>query len=162
MVGVELDGALLGAHVAAGVVGLVLALPVLLARKGGPLHVVLGRVYVGAAVVLSVTALGLVVLDPGLVGLGVVAVLTLGWALGGLFVARRRPQLRGGWLVWHLNLMGSSVIAFVTGFAVQTADGHVLAWILPTIVGSPIIARRSAAGGSSRRGSRRSALTPPD
>jgi hypothetical protein len=38
--------------------------------------------------------------------------------------------------------MGGSAIAFLTGFAVQLADGHLLAWLAPTVLGAPLIERR--------------------
>lgn len=137
--------AALVAHIGAGGLGLLLAGPVLVVRKRRGAHTRLGRVYVGALAVMGATALILVAADPvRLAGLGVIAVLTLGWGLGGLWVARRRPRLPGGWKVWHINLMCSSVIAFVTAFAVTALDGGLAAWILPTLVGSPLIARRTA------------------
>ncbi|OKI87689.1 hypothetical protein [Micromonospora sp. CB01531] len=134
-------------HAASGTVGLLLALPVLLAPKRRGRHTLLGRMYAGAAVGLSLSAFGLFAYDPArLWGLALLGVLTLGWLLGGLWFARRRPLGLGGrgWRIWHLNLMGSTVIAFVTGFAVQMSDGHLAAWLAPTVVGSVLIARATA------------------
>jgi hypothetical protein len=149
------QSAALVVHILAGGVGLVLAGPVLVVRKGRGAHARLGRVYVGALVIMAVTALLLVAADPvRLAALGVVAVATLGWGLGGAWVARRRPRLPGGWRVWHLNLMGSSVIAFVTAFAVTALDGGLVAWVLPTLLGSPLIAHRTL------RAARRTAPPP--
>ncbi|HWG98469.1 MAG TPA: hypothetical protein VNV66_03900, partial [Pilimelia sp.] len=64
----------------------------------------------------------------------------------GVWLARRRPRLGGPgqWRVWHLNAMGSSVIAFVTAFVVQLADGHPVAWVAPTLLGAPLISWRTA------------------
>ncbi|RSM40102.1 hypothetical protein DMB66_57550, partial [Actinoplanes sp. ATCC 53533] len=76
-------------------------------------------------------------------GLAVLGVLTAVWVAGGVWLARRRPVLRGdphAWRLWHLNLMGSSVISFVTAFGVQLTRGSLVAWIAPTVVGSLIIA----------------------
>jgi hypothetical protein len=137
---------LLVLHIAAGATGLLLAWPTLFApkRRGG-LHVLAGRVYAGSAAVLCLTAFGLWAYDPlGLLGLGVLGILTAAWAGGGVWLARARPRIRGGWRTWHLNLMGSSVIAFVTAFVVQVFDGHLAAWLVPTIVGSPLIGYRSS------------------
>ncbi|RZU73359.1 hypothetical protein EV384_1762 [Micromonospora kangleipakensis] len=134
-------------HAVSGTTGLLLALPILLAPKRRGRHTLLGRVYAVAAVGLSLSALGLFALDPArLWGLAILGVLTLGWLLGGLWFARRRPWGLGGrgWRVWHLNLMGSTVIAFVTGFAVQMTDGNLVAWLAPTAIGSVLIARRTA------------------
>jgi hypothetical protein len=138
---------LLVVHVIAGASGLLLAGPVLFAPKRRGRHTWLGRAYAIAAVLLCLTAFGLVARDPaGLVGLAVLGVLTAGWVMIGVWLARSRPRLGrpGRWRVWHLNCMGSSVIAFVTAFAVQLADGHLVAWLAPTIIGSPLIAWRSA------------------
>jgi hypothetical protein len=141
----HLHTALLIVHIAAGAVGLVLAWPVLFARKRRGPHTVMGRAYAAAAAALCLTAFGLWAYDPlDLLGLGILALLTAVWAGGGVWFARARPRIRGGWRTWHLNFMCSSVIAFVTAFVVQLTDGHLLAWILPTIVGSPLISRRTA------------------
>ncbi|MGC5018435.1 hypothetical protein [Micromonospora sp. DT47] len=134
-------------HAASGTAGLLLALPVLLAPKRRGRHTLLGRIYAGAAVGLSLSAFGLFAFDPArLWGLAVLGALTLGWLVGGLWFARRRPRGLGGrgWRVWHLNLMGSTVIAFVTGFAVQMTDGNLVAWLAPTVIGSALIARTTA------------------
>ncbi len=138
--------AVLAAHVAAGASGLVLAWPVLLARKRRGAHTVLGRIYVVALAVMCLTGLVLAAADPAeLAGLAVIAVLTLAAALAGVWLARAKPRFgRRGWYVWHLNLMCGSVISFVTAFAVQSSGGHPLAWVVPTLVGSPLIARRTA------------------
>lgn len=133
----------LAIHIAAGGLGLVLLTPVLVARKRRRgWHGRLGRVLVGLAMVVAVTALWLVAQRPSeLLGLGILGVLTGLWAGGGLWVAARRPRLPGGWLRWHIPLMGSAAIAFVTAFAVQVLDGHLAAWIVPSLVGSPLINR---------------------
>lgn len=136
---------LLGVHIVAGTVGLVVAGPVLLVRKGRGAHTRLGRVYGVAVVLLCLTAFPLVAYDPAeLWWLGLIGVGTLAAAGGGIWLARQHPRVPGGWYVWHLNLMCSSVISFVTAFAVQITDGHPLSWIIPTIVGSPLIAIRTA------------------
>ncbi|WFE38511.1 hypothetical protein [Micromonospora sp. WMMD998] len=134
-------------HAGCGAVGLLLALPVLLAPKRRGRHTLLGWAYAIAALGLSLSALGLFALDPArLWGLAVLGALTLGWLVGGVLIARRRPRRLGarGWRIWHLNLMGSTVIAFVTGFAVQMTDGNLVAWLAPTVVGSLLIARATA------------------
>ncbi|MEU2612774.1 hypothetical protein ABZ570_14515 [Micromonospora sp. NPDC007271] len=134
-------------HGLSGTAGLLLALPVLLAPKRRGRHTLLGRVYAVAAAGLSLSAFGLFAFDPTrLWGLALLGALTLGWLVGGLWFARRRPRVMGGraWRIWHLNLMGSTVIAFVTGFAVQMTGGSLVAWLAPTVVGSLLIARTTA------------------
>lgn len=141
----------LGVHVAAGVTGLVIAWPILFAAKRKGAHTRLGLVYVGAVAVMCGTALVLAFVRPAdepeiRWGLASIAVVTAAWAFGGLRLARRRP--RNGpvhWRVSHLVLMSSSVISFVTAFAVTMTDGHPASWIVPTVVGTPAIAWRSRA-----------------
>jgi hypothetical protein len=134
---------LLPLHIAAGTLGLALLPVAALAPKGRALHVWAGRGFGVAALALSLTAIILGVLDPALIGLAVLGVLTLGWALAGWVIVRRKPRLPGGWPAWHVRMFGSAGISFVTGFVVQRSDGHLLAWILPTVVGSWLIARAS-------------------
>jgi hypothetical protein len=136
---------LLVIHAVSGATGLLLAGPVLLAPKRRGRHTLLGRAYAVTAVGLSLSAFGLFAYRPAeLWGLAVLGALTLGWLIGGLWFARRRPLGGRGWRIWHLNLMGSTVIAFVTGFAVQMTNGNLVAWLAPTLVGSALIARRTA------------------
>jgi len=140
------NGLLIAVHVAAGTIGLVLAWPVLFVPKRRGVHTLVGRVYAVAMVALCLTTFALFAMNPAeLIGLGILGVLTFGWVTGGVWMARRKPRLRyGNWYVWHLNLMSSSVIAAVTAFSVQMTDGHLAAWLLPTIIGSPLISYRSA------------------
>ncbi|MGH9174959.1 MAG: DUF2306 domain-containing protein [Vicinamibacterales bacterium] len=144
-----LDGlrsAVLVTHIIAGAFGLILAWPALIAPKRRGAHTRVGRVYAIAIVVLCLTTFVLFAFDPvELIGLGVLGVLTFGWVTAGVWLARNKPRpRRGDWLTWHLNLMSSSVIAVVTAFAVQMLDGHLIAWLGPTIVGSPLISYRTA------------------
>lgn len=134
-------------HAVSGLTGLLLAVPVLRAPKRRGRHTRLGRWYAAAATGLSLSAFGLFAYRPAqLWGLLVLGVLTLGWLVGGLFLARVRPRGMGrrGWRIWHLNLMGSTVIAFATGAGVQLTGGHVVAWVAPTVIGSVLISRATA------------------
>ncbi|CAN5231742.1 hypothetical protein BH23ACT9_BH23ACT9_12610 [soil metagenome] len=129
-------------HVVAGVVGLVAALPATRSAKRRGLHTRSGRVFAVCGLVVAASALALVAARPSeLVGLGVLGVLTGVWSGAGWWLAASRPAVPGGWLYWHIQMMGSGVIAFVTAFAVTLADGHLVAWILPTIIGSALIGR---------------------
>jgi hypothetical protein len=127
-------------HIAAGLVGLGAGALALLAPKRRGRHVRAGTVYQGATVVLSTSSVGLVALDPSLWWLGLIAVATQVAAGTGWLVARRRPA---GWLVWHVNLLAGSYVSFVTAFLVVNIDS-IAAWIVPTLVASPLIARASA------------------
>lgn len=130
------------AHVGAGGTGLLLAGPILFAPKRRGTHTVLGRVYAIATAVLCLSAFVLAAYDPArlwpfiLIGIG-----TAACAGGGVWMARRRPG--PNWFIWHLNLMGASVIAFVTAFAMQMTGNALWSMIAPTIVGAPLIAYRT-------------------
>lgn len=127
-------------HVAAGIAGLAVG-PVAMLVPKGHLHARLGIAYQMTVLVLTATAVGLVLFDPArLAALGVIAVLTEAAAVGGWLLARRRPH---GWKPWHVRLMAGSYVSFVTAFLVVQWP-HPVAWILPTLVGSPLIARASA------------------
>lgn len=136
---------LLVLHIAAGTVGLIASVPAIRARKRRGLHTRAGRVFAVCALVVGATAVGLTAARPGeLLGLGVLGVLTMGWGGGGWWIARTRPALPGGWLTWHLQMMGSAVIGFVTAVATTTFDGHLLAWVVPIAVGSAVVGRTAA------------------
>ncbi|MFC1411866.1 hypothetical protein ACEZCY_21665 [Streptacidiphilus sp. N1-12] len=129
-------------HVVAGSSGLLLGPVAMLARKGPGLHPRVGRAYQGATAALCLSAFGLVAYKPALWWLGVIGTATWGAALGGWWVRRRGFD---GWLAWHIGLMCGSYVSFVTAFlVVNLGFGSVLAWILPTLVGTPLIGRTIA------------------
>lgn len=131
---------LLVPHVAAGAVGLALGPLAMLAPKWRGRHTRLGLAYQASVAVLCVSALGLAALAPArLAGLAVISVLTEAAALVGWGLARHRPA---GWLPWHIRLICGSYVSFVTAFLVVTV-GSPVAWLLPTVVASPLIARAS-------------------
>ncbi|MDA2812960.1 hypothetical protein O4J56_20105 [Nocardiopsis sp. RSe5-2] len=132
---------LLTLHIAAGTVGLAAALAALAARKRRGLHTVTGRVFGATVVVVAATTYGLLPFAPDMWWLGIVATATLAAVAAGVHLARRKPVPH--WFRIHLVLMMSAVIAYVTPVAVQFADGNILAWILPTVIGSPLITYRS-------------------
>ncbi|WP_298990906.1 DUF2306 domain-containing protein [uncultured Pseudokineococcus sp.] len=133
----DLHTALLVPHALAGGAGLLLGPVVMALPKRRDRHGLAGRVYVPVTVVMTTTALALAALDPGrLWGLATIAVATLVCALAGTALARRRPP---GWLPAHVRLMGASYLSFVTAFLL-TQWSSPLAWVLPTLVGTPLIA----------------------
>ena len=129
-------------HITSGITGLVIGpLAMRAPKRSGP-HTRLGIVYQWATVGLCASAVGLVVLQPSLWWLGVIAIATEAAALGGWYVKRRR---RPGWLPTHVSLMCSSYVSFVTAFLVVNLGlGSWFAWIAPTVIASPLIARASA------------------
>ncbi|MEJ5946121.1 hypothetical protein WDZ17_12540 [Pseudokineococcus basanitobsidens] len=153
----DLHTALLVPHVAAGALGLGLGPVAMLLPKRLDRHGVVGRLYVAVTVVMTTSALGLVALAPRrLWGFAIIAVATLVTALAGAALARRRPR---GWLPVHVRLMSASYLSFVTAFLVVQWSSP-LAWLLPTLVGSPLIAlavhRLPAAARTAGGGPRRS------
>jgi len=133
----DVHTALLVPHVVAGVLGLLLGPVVMALPKRRDRHGLAGRVYVPVTVVMTTTALGLFALAPGrLWGLATIAAATLVTALAGASLARRRPP---GWLPAHIRLMSASYLSFLTAFLL-TQWSSPLAWVLPTVVGTPLIA----------------------
>src|ERR1700734_1895162 len=80
-------------------------------------------------------------MKPVLWWLGVVAGATLAAVLAGRELGRRRPP---GWLPLHISLTCGSYVSLTTAlFVVNLGFGSVLAWTLPTVVATPLIARRA-------------------
>jgi hypothetical protein len=128
-------------HIAAGATGLLLGPLAMRAPKQRGRHTQLGRAYQAATAVLCATAVGMALLDFGaLWWLGLIGVATEAAALGGWWTASRRFR---GWLPVHLQLMCGSYISFVTAFLVVNWSSPI-AWVLPTIIGSPLIALATA------------------
>lgn len=133
-----LHAVLLTAHVAAGTVGLLLGPLALAVPKRAGWHPRLGVAYQGAVAVLAATALGLVALAPGrLWWLGLIATATEAAALAGWQVRRRHAP---GWVPLHVRYMCSSYLSFLTA-ALVVNWGSPLAWVLPTLIGTPLINR---------------------
>lgn len=128
---------LLGTHIAAGCTGLVVGAAALAVPKRRGWHVRCGRAYQVVVAVMTSSAVVLAVTAPRtLWGLLVIAVATETAALAGWVVARRR---RPGWLPVHVSLVAGSYVSFVTAALVVNWSSP-LAWVVPTLVGSPAIA----------------------
>jgi hypothetical protein len=133
-------------HIVAGTAGLLSGPVAMLLPKRHGWHTRLGLAYQGFVAVLCVTAFGMVALKPSLWWLAVIAAFTWAAALTGWIMRRRRPK---GWLPLHVSFMCGSYISFITAFLAVTVGGNVpwtvpLAWSLPTLIGSPLIARTAA------------------
>lgn len=153
----DLRTLLLVAHIGAGCAGLLLGAAALLAPKRRGWHVRSGLAYqavvavmTGSALVLAATA----ATTPW--GLVVIAVATETAALAGWVVARRR---RPGWLPLHISLMAGSYVSFVTA-ALMVNWSSPLAWVLPTLIGSPVIAAVARRAGRRGRGTRPAPAEP--
>jgi hypothetical protein len=133
---------LLGLHVVAGSLGLCLGAVAIIAERRPPFRSSTGCLYPWAVLATAATAVGLVAFDPlelwWLTGL---AGLTYGLALLGYLAPRRRPR---GWVRAYAHGQGGSLIALVTAALVVSLDGTAAAaaWIVPTLIGVPLIERR--------------------
>jgi hypothetical protein len=151
MLGVAVHAALLTLHIASGTLALILGPVAMFLPKRPQRHPQVGVVYQISVAVLCVTAIGLSAIQPVLWWLDVIVAATWASALAGWWVRRHQPR---GWLSLHVSFMCGSYIALVTTFlVVNLGPGSVIAWALPTAVGSPIIAWRSAVAGRQSRGS---------
>jgi hypothetical protein len=130
---------LLTVHISSGTLGLLAGPLAMLLPKRRGWHPRIGRIYQLCVALICLTAVGLAVMQPALWWLGVIAAATWAAALAGWQLGRRRPP---GWLPWHISLMCGSYISLVTALLVVNLGVHaIIAWALPTVVGSPLIAR---------------------
>jgi hypothetical protein len=131
--------AALAVHVAAGSAGLLLGPVAMRASKRRGLHTRTGEVYHWAVLAVCCSALVLAALDWSRLWWFVpIATGSYAFALVGYLAAKRRWS---GWLGAHVSGQGGSYIALVTALlVVNLGDVTWLVWILPTIVGSPVIA----------------------
>jgi len=137
--------ALVGIHVAAGLVCVVAGVLAMLSRKAPGRHPLAGTVYYWSLAVVFATMAVMAAVrwaeDAYLFALGAAsfASATLGRT------ARRR--LRPGWARWHMSGMGASYILLLTAFYVDNGPNlplwrllpHAAFWILPSAIGLPIL-----------------------
>ena len=134
----------LGFHVAAGSLGLLLGPLAMLAERQPPYRSAMGVAYHWSVLAVALTALGLIAFDAGaLWWLAPLAALSYGLALLGLLAPRRRGQR---WLGLYVRGQGGSYVALVTALLVVSLEGPLViaAWIVPTVVGHNLIERRVA------------------
>lgn len=126
-------------HIAAGSAGLLLGPVVMFACKRRGAHTAAGEAYHWVFLVLFLSAVALAVLDWDEVWwLAVVGAGSYAFALLGYLAAKRR---RPGWLGAHVSGQGGSYISMVTAIlVVNLGSASPLAWIAPTVIGTPIIA----------------------
>lgn len=132
-------------HIAAGIVGLILGPVAMTARKGSSLHARAGELYHWVMLAICVSAAGLAWLDwTRLWWFLPIAAGSYAFALVGYVAAKRRWP---GWLAAHISGQGGSYIAMLTAILVvnwqmltgTSGRSSPWAWILPTLVGSPIL-----------------------
>jgi hypothetical protein len=150
-------------HVAAGASVLILGPIAMFSAKRRGRHTRAGDAYHWAFLILFVTAVGLALLNwdeswwLALVGAGSYA-----FALLGFMAAKRRWR---DWIEHHVIGQGGSYIAAVTALLVVNLGRESIApWIVPTLVGSPLIAwvTLEVAAGRRPRGVRLEPVRQPE
>jgi hypothetical protein len=140
--------ALLIIHIVSGSLALLVGPVAMALPKRHGWHTRLGTGYVALVSLLSASAIGLAAMKPALWWLGVIAGLTLAAVLVGRELRRRHPP---GWLPLHISMMCGSYISLTTALLVVNLGlDSAIAWILPTVVGTPLIARRAYLAATSR------------
>jgi hypothetical protein len=138
-------GLALGLHVAAGSAGLVLGPIAMFSAKRPGLHTRSGSAYYYVFIILFGSSVALAALDlEGAWWLALVGGGSYALALVGYRAAKRRQP---GWLVSHVSGMAGSYISMVTALLVVNVNAisgvssfsRVLAWMAPTVIGTPII-----------------------
>ena len=140
----DLHDSLLALHVIAGSLGLILGPVAVWAGTQGELEGGAGSAYHWSVLAVCLTACGLVALDfRALWWLLLLAGLSYALALLGFLAPRRRWR---GWVRAYARGQGGSYVALVTALLVVSVEGtaSVAAWVLPTLVGHPLIERRAA------------------
>ncbi|HEX2047635.1 MAG TPA: hypothetical protein VHF27_07720 [Acidimicrobiales bacterium] len=141
---------LLSVHVGAGVAGLLAGPPAMAAALEGRRGTTAGRVYLAAVTLLTATAAGLVALRPA--ALWPFLLLAVGTEAAIVGAGRVRPHAR------HVRLVCGSYVSLVTALLV-VSWGSVLAWVLPTVVGT-VLVERAASSTRLPRPARRSSRSP--
>jgi uncharacterized membrane protein YeaQ/YmgE (transglycosylase-associated protein family) len=128
---------ILSFHISCGVVALGLGLVAMWATKQRGLHTIVGNIYHWVFLCLAVSACGLAALDWSRLWWYVpIAVGSYALALTGFLAAKIRWN---GWLETHLSGQLGSYIAMITALLVVNFGTVWWAWVLPTVIGSPII-----------------------
>jgi hypothetical protein len=139
---IEAGDGVLAAHVLAGAAGLGLGAAALGAEPTPAYRSRAGAGYVWAVAAVAITAIALVALDGwALWWLVPLAVLALSLALAGYVAPARR---RGPWVRLYAHGQGGAYIALVTALLVVSLPGAAatVAWIVPTLIGLPLVERR--------------------
>ena len=142
---------LLVAHVGAGVAGLVAGPPAMAAALHNRRTTPAGRAYLVAVTVMTATAAGLVALRPGALWPFLLLAAGTQAAVVGARGVQSLPQ--------HVRLVCGSYVSLVTALLV-VSWGSLLAWILPTVVGTVLVERAASSVSRPARSARRSSRTP--
>ena len=124
---------LLVSHVAAGVAGLLIGPAAMAASLRNRRDTAFGQAYRAAVTVLTATAGGLVAINPGLWPF---LLLAAGTEAAVLLAPAAQPLDR------HVRLVCGSYVSLVTALLV-VSWGSILAWVLPTVIGTVLVERVS-------------------
>lgn len=123
-------------------------------RRRRSAHRRVGQVYMALLVTVLPTGMILGAANPGVTLFEIATPPTLLLGLAGWWAGRTRPArfLGRPWRVWHIAGMGGSLIGVVTATAFQVVGRLVgmhppvvlALWLVPTVVGSVLIARAQA------------------
>ena len=138
---------LLVSHIAAGVAGLLIGPAAMAASLGNRRDTASGKAYRAAVTVLTATTAGLVVLN---LALWPFLLLAAGTQAAIVLARTARPLDR------HVRLVCGSYVSLVTALLV-VSWGSILAWVLPTVIGTVLVERASRRPPLARTPSR----TPP-
>lgn len=135
----SLHDLVLGLHIACGTGGIILGPVVMQAQKRRGTHTRFGTLYHWLFFVIFITTLILCLMNwQKFWWLLPVGVGSYAFALLGYLSAKIRWR---NWLAYHVVAQGSSYIAMSTAVLVVNVGINVWwAWVLPTIIGSPLIA----------------------
>jgi hypothetical protein len=139
---IEASDGVLAAHILAGAAGLAFGAAALGAEHPPTYRSRAGAGYVWAVAAVAITAIALVAMDEWeLWWLVPLAVLALSLALAGYVAPARR---RSPWIRLYAHGQGGAYIALVTALLVVSLPGAAAtaAWIVPTLIGLPLIERR--------------------
>ena len=107
-------------HAALAVASLILGAMVVMQRKGGPRHRLLGYLYAGALLLVNLSALSVYEEASGLGPFHILALVSLATLSGGFIPAFRRWP-RDSWLEVHAYFMSWSYVGLVAAGAAQMA-----------------------------------------
>lgn len=120
-------------HLIAALIAMLTGAIVLLRPKGTRWHKRIGYVYIASMMVLNATALSIYHLSGSFVIFHFFAFVSLGSIVGGMYPAIRRTS---GWLEYHYEFMGWSVIGLYAAFFAETSVRFFIFeyfWVVTTI-----------------------------
>jgi FtsH-binding integral membrane protein len=140
-----LDTIMLILHIVAGYLALGIGLVAMFAPKKRGRHTTTGKIYFWLVTTVCASAVVMAILNWEVSSyLFYIAIFSFLFALVGYIAYQKK---RKNWMVTHIAGMGGSYIAMVTGFIVVNQQNvaafkdipSLVFWLLPTIIGTPII-----------------------